>query len=290
MERTYALTRMSKALCWLQIALSSAGLVFLVGIVSRISRRWILGHYANGPCPLAFGILFLILLAVLAVFSIRSSWRELSFRLTLRDEALQVGDVVVPWESITRVFGFYSLGLAFSLRTAEGRRFLVPRVEQADLIEDLIRGRVVDGVVADESPSLERLMRYDVSRKAKMRFELVSVVFWCGCIAGFGVWRFCSVDTDVWMPAVLAAIASLFLATWSWSRAHFSVAVFGKAIRVGDSIAKWDQIKAVESSGKLGVAFYLEKHDGDKMRVFSSLGNAGELLDVVKERLAQVNA
>lgn len=285
MERTFVLTRMSKVLCWFQIAVSAVAAALLAGVVVYAVRRWTLGQYASRPFAPVWGIPFLTLLAVLAVYSIRSSFRELSFSLTLSSEAVRIGDVVVPWESISRVFGSYSISRAFFLWTTAGRRFLVPRVEQADLLEDIIRARVIDGATAIESAPSAHLMRYDVSRKVRTGFELASALFWCGAIAGFGT-AVRTASELVRLPAVLAAMALTFLACWAWSRAHFSVAVFHNGIRVGDdSVARWDQIAGVEPSRMLGVAFFLRRRDGKKLRVFFSSENARELEDLVRSRL-----
>lgn len=275
---------MNKALCWLQIVVSAVLAAFLVGFVVYAIRRWTLGQYAGRPLVPLLGIPFLCVLAVLAVFSIRSSWRELSFSVTLSNEAIRLGDVVVPWESVTRVFGFYSLQQAFILRTVEGRRFLVPRVEQADLLEDWIRAKVIDGTVANVCAPGTNLARYDVSRKTRMEFQIVSVLCWCGCIAGFATSFVRHARSAVWLTAVYGSVGLLFFACWAWSRAHFSVAVFENAVRVGDSIARLDQISSVESSRMFGVVFFLRKRDGKKLRVFSGLENVSGLEETIRDR------
>lgn len=274
---------MAKWLCWLEIVCLAAAAAFFAGFVVCVVRRWVLGGYADREAMAVFSIVWFAALTALFVIWIKASFRKLKFSAALSDEGVRIGDDSVPWDWIDRVDQTPSLaGPAFAIHTSKRwRSYPVYAVEQASELEDLIRARLLAD--ADSTTSDQPLQQYSTSRRWRRRVAAVHIIMECAVAATIVV-MFLQRYSLLWAILLLSCYRSI--ANGLNVLRFASAAVFDRALRVGDTVVRWDEIDQIEQSRMPGVAFRIRMRDGKRLNVYSGLENLGELESVITQRLA----
>lgn len=295
METAYNLSRASKALLWFCVVVCVAGIGAVgfaeVRLVHKFSSNLTVGKLAVALFGVVFSVLVAIMLGALAV----AARRMLRDDVTLSTDWIRVGRRTVQLADVQSIIRpKRTIGLAFRLVTRGGENVDVSGIENARQLEEAIRQRLRTVNPAAAEPTSEFLFGAKWSA-GLIAVELIScagsVVAFVGLIS-----RVAGASTGDPVIAMLSRIPfavllvglAVFTACLQAIRriSTFRVVVSGQAIRLGERVVKWTNIRGVAEPRLPGVAFRIVTREGEVLNVYSGIESVRELESLIANRIS----
>jgi hypothetical protein len=141
-------------------------------------------------------------------------------------------------------------------------------------------------VVSRGTRRLVRISRVIMS-VAALVFVLLAIVIAYGYLSHSALSKRRPYDWALCLFAVLYAASCI--RTWFQARQmlQFSVTIHDDFIRVGEVVARWDQIRSIEHPRRtFGLLFRLNTADGKNIDVYTGIENGREIEDIVRSKIS----